>query len=302
MYYTDLKTPNGMVMAGIHTHLDNTGKLFQANVNVGGAYNCCEGQIVARLFDTNPPTIVASALNLPTPHVHVPLFPKVIGHLINQANNQNPGVINITDAHIVIVVLHIHSRQDPCARCSEVLSGLSRQMNLLSHGVVGPPAYNKQTLPMTNLLNGVLYVGRGRLGIPNFAAAPGFIAGGEMPGIVNLVANLRNGNAKFLVELSSNGPYAFGIGGGQQCSCTEIAGQNGNIGVPTNIVVGGGNPAAQLPPGPAAGNLLAIPRNLFGAAAKWRFNQTFPPYVIYSLKPLHKNISYKSLFTRINFF
>ncbi|MDR1208079.1 MAG: hypothetical protein LBJ89_01870 [Holosporales bacterium] len=254
MYYTDIKQPPKVTIAN---HLRITGTLFQSNVS---EYHCCEGQIIARLFDTNPPTVTASALHQSTIRPHSSLFPITIANLIAQAKaTQVANAAQITDAAIVLVVLHIHSHQDPCARCSEVLSGLSRQMNLRLYDAA-VPEHNKQAQKMTNLLRSWTNVG-----------------------LLQLITNLENGNAAFLIELSSNKPFVFGTNHSNRCSSAEFSGQSGNTGRIPNINISGVCPAAAQVQGQTnVANQLAIPRRLLSNTTRWQFNPTFPPYVIYS--------------------
>lgn len=255
MYYTGVKVPNAI--ANTRAHVENTANnLIGAQIPLQGGdghYTCCEGQIVSRLFDTNPPTGAD------------PLFPQVINDLIAEANlpAHHGGVapvIQITDQHIVLVVLHIHSRFDPCAKCSKVLSGLSRQMNM--------------TAAMRN--QGM----RNLLGIGNFAGVPAGPLGvpAAIPGIPNLLAHLNAGNARFLIEVSSNMPYIFnGVGGiGQVCSCAELAGMDANLAAPINIP-GLGAINFDINGNIAVNNSLTIPNN----SRNWHFPLTFPPYVVY---------------------
>ncbi len=89
-----------------------------------------------------------------------------------------------------------------------------------------------------------------------------------------------NINARFLIEVSSNGHY----GGAHinapgsfseycgQCSHAECAGHDGGEENLINIQALG----AQLFPGPD-NSILVVP----GGIKPWRFNQTFPPYVVF---------------------
>lgn len=240
MYYTNAKIPAGGI--NTRTQLENTANnLISANIPLqgnDGRYTCCEGQIVSRLFDTNPPN-----------EAH-PLFPQIINDLIVEANLAVHHIgaaqqVQITNNHIILVVLHIHSHFDPCAKCSRVLSGLSRQMNM--------PA-DMRNQAMRNLLT-----------TPNFAA------------IENLLTNLSIGQARFLIEVSSNEPYRFnGVGNiDQVCSCAELGGLDGNAANQVNIPA----PAAidfDINGATAINMSLSIPDN-----RNWHFPLTFSPYVIY---------------------
>ncbi|MDR3285754.1 MAG: hypothetical protein LBS83_03670 [Holosporales bacterium] len=284
MYYASTKVPVGPpagvaanILAGpVETHvLQTANNLLGAQIPAvipgpgavaGGGYGCCEGQIVARLFDTNPPVDPAAPGTLLQP-----LFPQVIRNLLTEAEVQRvaAGQANpITGADIVLVVLHIHSHQDPCAKCSKVLSGLSRQMNMPEHDPANPNT--TQTPAMTTLLNN--WAGVGLNPVPVNIRIPG------------LIENLHDGDAKFLIEVSSDVPYSFNLGGGiRACSHAEVAGQDGNGATPINVNIGGGpinfagpaGPAVPVAAGGAVGpHQLAILGGTF-------FPATFPPYVVY---------------------
>ncbi|MDR3285113.1 MAG: hypothetical protein LBS83_00320 [Holosporales bacterium] len=268
MYYADAKLPAraaqaaavagylptvplGAIERCLCTTANLVGVGFQLNVPPipagAGGYGCCEGQIISRLFDTDPPVVGGAALQ--------PLFPQVIGHLIQEANTHKRNKQRqITGANIVLVVLHIHTHFDPCAKCSKVLSGLSRQMNMPEYSQRNPDT--TQTVAMTNFLNGAL---------------------------VNnpLLTNLRNGKARFLIEVSSDDDYLFYIDGGgthkTYCSFAHSAGKDKN--------------SVQLPVSPVNvtikkeipfkddGSTLAIQDGVTGN--NWKFSLTFPPYLVY---------------------
>lgn len=269
MYYTNTKVPPAI--ANVQTHVGNIANgLIEANIPViagaGNYYGCCEGQIVARLFDTNPPNTVAIApgalMPAPPPAAPVALFPQIINNLIVAANLpvHHGGMAlaaPITLNNIVLVVLHIHSHYDPCAKCSKALSGLSRQMNMPAAG-----GLNTQSQAMTDLLNGVPFA--------VFGAAAGFV------GIANLIANLRAGATKFIVEVSSDSAY---LHQGNQCSFAELSGHDNNIANIATIDVNPGAPVA-INFAAIANQGLSIPNGLV-AGNNWSFPTTFPPYVIY---------------------
>ncbi len=264
MYYGRAKYPNSTNSdVGVREHLTGLANdLLAARILSQGnhIYGCCEGQIIARLFDTNPPTIPGL---LPVPLS--PLFPQAVQNLVAEADAQRQAAaqVNVINANnIILVVLHIHSRKDPCAKCSKALSGLSKQMNASAAN----PAL--QTTAMTAFLNGELCTT-----LPRHAIVP------PVPNIPNqqLITNLRLGNARFLIEISSD--VCYHLNG--PCSNAEIAGQDGAVlaapidininGVPINFagLVGGGVPPHQL----------GIPNN--NGINNWFFPATFPPYVIY---------------------
>ena len=258
MYYTNTKVPQNA--ANTKTHVENSANtLIGANIpignGIGNGYGCCEGQIITRLFDTNPPNgiaVVAGAIAPNPMPVATALFPSVITDLIQSANlpanhgGQAP-VNAITPNHIVLVVLHIHSYYDPCAKCSKVLSGLSRQMNMPA-AMAGA---NTQTQAMTNLLNG-------------------------FNTIANLIANLRSGAARFLIEVSSEREYLYQ---GNRCSFAELSGHDSNAANPVTISVNPNIPTA-TDFANAANQKLSIPNGI-GNQNNWSFPSTFPPYVVY---------------------
>jgi hypothetical protein len=250
MYYTTDKIPNvGLggaaqrIMNGIRANL--YGKLG-IPIPHAADYACCEGQIISRLFDSNVPNVQGHP-------VYRPIFPIEIEALIMQSRVITGHPIN--KDHIVLVVLHIHTRKDPCAKCAKVLSGLSRQMNM--RAAIG--GANQQTQEMTGFLN--------RL----------FIRGGADP----LLMRLRNGNARFLIEVSSNQEYHIDNAG--TCSCAEIAGidQNTNTQIPAAININVGNMINFPAPAGPGMNILAIPNGLAAPGNNWRFPATFPPYVVF---------------------
>lgn len=260
MYYGIGKLPPGIPAAGnLGTlHLNPfVNNFLRANITpapgAGNGYSCGEGQIIARLFDINPSAGTG------------PLFPTVINNLIVAANAGAP-IIAINGNHIILVVLHLHTHQDPCAKCSKVLSALSKQMNM--------PPFNHltQTPSMTALIGGQNVTQRNTHigGQVAFAAA----------NIQQLITNLGIGQARFLVEVSSDVPYN-GIGGGVGCSHAEIAGIDANTaggGVININTVGALNFAGPvgIPNGP---HQLDIPNA--AAGNNWIFPQTFPPYTVY---------------------
>lgn len=234
MYYTSTTVPPGVAFVSQNLWNFANGVApasigINANIPVlapgapGGDYTCCEGQIVARLFDNNHPAGLA------------PLFPIVIGNLLGRAG----GPITAND--IVLVVLHIHSHYDPCAKCAKLLAALSLLMNT-GAGVPGmPPAP-----------------------LPHVPPA--------------LSANLQAGNARFLIEVSSNDRYTIKVANVRHCSRAEAAGRDANTALPLNIVLGAPIPVAGVNP-------LAIPNGLapagVPAAGNFAFQNTFPPYVVF---------------------
>lgn len=268
----------GAAKGRVQNHVINTANYFlETNIGagegVGLGYSCCEGQIISRLFDANPPTIQPLGVPLPAPVPLAPLFPQIINNLVAQANIpaiRPPGgalAFPITGNNIILCVLHIHTHKDPCAKCSKALSGLSRQMNA--------PA-GVQNLAMTALLTGGV-----------FPAAPPPIPAGFIPHAAfaavatqQLIANLTAGNASFLIEVSSDTNYDLGAG---VCSCSEIAGHDAG----TNVIIPGGNEISApvnvtIPAAMAGGDVIVNPAlGIPGIAAPWIFNSTFPPYVLY---------------------
>lgn len=234
MFYTNTKFPNGTTT---RLHLQSIANdLVEAQIPTqqanGGRYSCCEGQIIARLFDARPP------LGSTT------LFHRVLNDLITEANNHLGGETEITQANIVLVILHIHSRFDPCAKCSKVLSGLSRQMNT-------PATLRRQ--PMKDLLSTQHFVGNEE----------------QAGALTDFFARLNNGEAYFLIEVSSDRPYHFN--NGNVCSCAELAGKDANIeneiiNIRDAGVINFNN-----------SGILSIPY----PNKNWYFPLTFPPYVVY---------------------
>lgn len=173
-----------------------------------------------------------------------PLFHQILNDLITEANNHLGGETEITQANIVLVILHIHSHFDPCAKCSKVLSGLSRQMNM-------PIPLRRQ--PMKDLLSTQYFVGtKERAGA-----------------LTNFFARLNTGEAHFLIEVSSDMPYNFNSG--RTCSCAELAGKDVNIGNKTINIRDAGVINFYH------SGILSIPY----PNKNWYFPITFPPYVVY---------------------
>lgn len=235
MFYTNTKIPNGITSTRLHLQ-SIANDLVDAQISTqqtnGGRYSCCEGQIVARLFDTHPP------------FGSTPLFHRVLSDLITEANNHPGGETEITQSDIILVILHIHSHFDPCAKCSKVLSGLSRQMNM-------PATLRKR--PMKDLLSTQYFVGTEE----------------QVGNLNHFFTQLDTGEAYFLIEVSSDMPYNFN--GGNVCSCAELAGKDANIENETiNIrndgVINFNN-----------SGMLSIPY----PNKNWYFPLTFPPYVVY---------------------
>ena len=200
---------------------------FGANLE---AYSCTEGQLINRIFSSN-------------------LFAQTVTKLANKAKETLGGLTaaNVYD-NIVLVTLHIHTTWDPCAKCSRLLAGVSKQMN--------SPEGN-QTVKLSTFLNTQF-------------------PGGENPQR-RLINRLRNGDARFLIEVSSNEHYTINADGADpECSHTECVGRDVNIGNQINITTGnvlgfnagGGN------------NQLAIPMGN-GQPQNWYFHSSFPPYVVY---------------------
>lgn len=216
--------------------------ITQNGMNLG--YGCCEGQIISRLFDTQPPILNGNNLD--------PLFPRLVNDAVAGANNVgiHPNHIGITGRNIVLVVLHIHTRKDPCGKCSRMLTGLSRQMNINANN----RSPNMQLLFNTNV----------------FTQGP----------IAQLTYNLGAGNARFLIELSSD--TAYDVGG--TCSHAEMAGHDANtniiaqnsiedgISAPINIVIPNNAPPNAI----VAQHAIAVPGRV-----PWNLEATFPPYVVY---------------------
>lgn len=97
--------------------------------------------------------------------------------------------------------------------------------------------------------------------------------------------NLGDGiNAKFLIEVSSNGHYTVSTGADNyqatngKCSHTECAGHDSHHADLLNVALNDAFPMEM--PAAEAGHLLSIPRGV-GDGANWRFNDSFPPYVIF---------------------
>jgi hypothetical protein len=253
MYYTNAKTPNGTNVAA-HLLTTITTAVAAGGIGIpaaalGGAggvpapnYACCEGQIVARLFDRASPIAAGGGA------AAAPLFPQIIANLIAQANaipRPVPLAQPLGNENIVLVILHIHSHYDPCAKCSKVLSGLSKLMNS----------------PAVTLPGGLVAIHASFN--PLLAAAAG------VPGL-KLFDNLGARNARFLIEVSSNEDYTIN----DVSSCAEFAGTDNNAANPINITLGAA-PAnvAHIP--------LAIPNGFTGVGANWIFENTCPPYVVY---------------------
>lgn len=238
MYYTNVKIPAICNNASAHllniaTSVPAFGGIglgiptiaFGGNNHANENYTCCEGQIVARLFDTDSPVGTES------------LFPQIIGDIIDRVNNLYGVPEGINDANIVLIILHIHSFNDPCAKCSKVLSGLSVLMN----SVAAPG------------LEGII---------------------GFTPGLLN---NLANGQARFLITVSSNREYTHATG---QCSEAELSGRDLNVGLVMNVTTGAPINYREIAPPANALNNLAIPNGIT-PNGNWTFPNTVPPYVIY---------------------
>jgi len=205
-------------------------------------------------------------VNLP---VSAALFPQIINNLIDAANlpvhhrGGNALRKRVTQNDIVLVVLHVHSYYDPCAKCSKVLSGLSRQMNMpVAVGL------NTQSPAMAALLDGVAFAGGD--GLPAFGTANGFAD------IADLVANLRLGATKFLIEVSSESEYLYHK---NNCSFAELAGHDNNTANPITININPNVPTA-INFAATENQELSIPQGI-GVPNNWSFPTTFPPYVIY---------------------
>jgi hypothetical protein len=218
--------------------------MFIANTD---ATACTEKQMIARLFGLGVPG-VAGGLGL---------FRHIIDNLLGIANGLG-GVAAITYAHIKAVILHIHTTKDPCAKCARLLSGVSRQMNMQPNIA---PVVQKQTPAMTAFLFAEFPMMAGAFGVPH-----------------NLITNLSNGNARFLIEVSSNSHY-----GVSECLHAECSGDDGNAVQGKVINCGNGIIDFNAP----GANLLVIP-NGAGGGGNWTFplavaaGQSFPPYVIFS--------------------
>jgi hypothetical protein len=201
---------------------------FVANL---AAYSCTEGQLINKIFSAS-------------------LLPQTVTKLVNKAREALGGLPAATVYdNIVLVTLHIHTTWDPCAKCSRLLAGISKQIN-------SPEAI--QTQQLRTFLN------------------TQFPDGGGNPQR-NLITHLRNGNARFFIEVSSNEHYTINADGDNpECSHTECVGKDEHIGNQINITTGnilnfaagGGN------------NQLAVPIGN-GQANNWNFHPSFPPYVVY---------------------
>jgi hypothetical protein len=207
---------------------------------------CTEKQIIAKLFAPGVPGIAGG----------LGLFRHIIDNLLGTANGLGETA-PITYANIKAVILHIHTTKDPCARCTRLFAGVSRQMNMQPNVA---QVVQKQTAGMTAFLLAEFPMLAGPLGTPH-----------------NLITNLSNGNARFLVEVSSNSHY-----GVSECNHAECSGNDGNAAQVKVITCGNGIINFNAP----AANPLVIP-NIPGAI-NWTFpqaaaaGQSFPPYVIFS--------------------
>jgi hypothetical protein len=222
--------------------------MFNANPDIT---TCTEKQIIARLFHPG----VGGGFGL---------FRHIVDNLLGIANGLG-GRVAITYVNIKAVILHIHTPKDPCAKCARLFAGVSRQMNMQPNGGAAAAA-NQQTDAMTLFLNGEF-------------PAPVMVAPVRVLGNPsNLIANLAVGNARFLIEVSSNGHY-----GVNACLHAECSGNDGNAGQAKVITCGNGI----INFNDIAANLLVIPNGV-GAGGNWTFpqgaaaGQSFPPYVIFS--------------------
>lgn len=163
---------------------------FGANLE---AYSCTEGQLINKIFSGN-------------------LLPRSVTKLVNKARESLGGLPAATVYNnIVLVTLHIHTTWDPCAKCSRLLAGISKQIN-------SPEA--DQILQLRTFLN------------------TQFPDGGGNPQR-NLVTRLRDGHARFFIEVSSNEHYTINADGDNpECSHTECVGRDANIGNQINITTG----------------------------------------------------------------
>lgn len=232
--------PAGAIAAAI---INGPLAMFNANTD---ATACTEKQMIARLFEPGVPGVAGGQ----------GLFRHIIDNLLAMANNIGGGVA-ITYAHIKAVILHIHTTKDPCAKCARLLSGVSRQMNMQPSTA---QIAQKQTPDMTRFLSAEFPATAGDFGAPH-----------------DLITNLADGNARFLIEVSSNSHY-----GVNECLHAECSGNDGNENQLKVIRCGNGIIDFNAP----GANLLVIP-NGAGGEGNWTFPQaanageSFPPYVIF---------------------
>lgn len=200
---------------------------FEANLD---AYSCTEGQLINRCFSGD-------------------LFAQNVTKLVNKAREVLGGLTaaEVYD-NIVLVTLHIHTTWDPCANCSRLLAGVSKQMN---------SSECNQTKQLREFLNTY------------------FPKKGNPQG--RLIAHLRDGKARFLVEVSSHEHYTINAASDNpQCSHAECVGRDCNI--ENQINVSTGNVLSFN--AEAGNNQLAIPMGA-GKSPNWNFCSSFPPYVVY---------------------
>lgn len=138
-------------------------------------------------------------------------FAQNVTKLVNKAREVLGGLTaaEVYD-NIVLVTSHIHTTWDPCAKCSRLLAGVSKQMN--------SPECN-QTKQLREFLNTY------------------FPKKGNPQG--RLIAHLRDGKARFLVEVSSHEHYTINAASDNpQCSHAECVGRDGNIENQINVSTG----------------------------------------------------------------
>lgn len=149
---------------------------------------------------------------------------------------------------IQLIVLHIHTQMDPCAICSKIIVGLSRQMN--------KPATTQST-NMRELLNAILPPNEG---------------GNHLGSPIALRSNLRSGRCRFLIEVSSSKHFSTRS---KKCSHAECSGRDEHYDDIINVATSTNKMCT-----------LAIPygldRSNTSQDRNWKFLDSFPPYVIFA--------------------
>ena len=145
---------------------------------------------------------------------------------------------------IKLIVLHLHTQMDPCAVCTKIIVGLSRQMNRFKI---------TQNENMKNLLCKILPDQYGSFGNP-----------------ADLRNNLQSMRCPFLIEVSSERAYVTKNG---QSAHAECSGWDDNFFLINSISDKIGHEYKKL----------AIPYGIGEEKHKnWRVAFSFPPYVIFS--------------------
>ena len=200
-------------------------------------YQCSEGALITRIFFQND-----QGTN----------FPSIVGNinaLLRHLNNKSESKFKYDD--IVLIVLHVHTTMDPCAKCTRLFASISRAMN--SEHREG--SFNKllQEMFFTDIVNNPI------------------------------IENLNSGKTRFLVSVSSNEHYSVNTGSGNVCSQAENSGRDAHyekthININTGTKLKFDNPEdiqLIIPYGPEANQNGSANQN-------WRFPASFPPYVIYA--------------------